>query len=63
MRRGATLVSGNLCDGPDWQADEPHVAPIDPVQAATDTIAESRRISALVVDEIAAWSDILHYAA
>jgi hypothetical protein len=34
-----------------------------PIGAATDTIAESRRVRAAAADELAAWAVILHHAA
>jgi hypothetical protein len=61
--KGTTLLSNALSKLPDGSANEADMQPIDPVLAATDTMAEFRRVSALVVDEIAAWADVLHSAA
>ena len=49
-----------FADGLGHDPDRPRT---EVVLETTDTIAEFRRVSALAVDEIAAWADILHPAA
>jgi len=44
----------------DQNCDASYLGPLD---AASDAIAESRRVSALASDELTAWACILHRAA
>jgi hypothetical protein len=59
----ASCASGNPFDCGDSLTGGQDVLPVDPVSAATDTIADCRRVSGLAADEMAAWADILHRAA
>jgi hypothetical protein len=58
------VLAGDGGEGPDpTTADSRDASYLGPLDAASDAIAESRRVSALASDELTAWSWILHRAA
>jgi hypothetical protein len=58
------VVAGDGGQGPDvTKADSPDALRLGALGAATDAISESRRVSALASDELAAWASVLHRAA
>jgi hypothetical protein len=50
-------------DHPSTSVDDLTVARPGPVVAASEAIAQSRRVRAEAADELAAWATILHQAA